>query len=145
MVLLQVTRLTKSFITPATLVPVVACVNGDDVRPHVRLTREPGRMGAAVRPFPRVGPCVYGELPPCNEAGRAYLAPVGLHSIVKLHISCVIKQVAKRGDALLTLADLLSGMYTFVSRQFTRLYEPLPTDITHEQSLAKVNTFRLLS
>ena len=32
-----------------------------------------------------------------------------------------------------------------VSRQFTRLYEPLPTDITHEPSLAKVNTFRLLS
>ena len=52
LVLLQVTRFTKSFITPVTLVPVVACVNGDDVRPHVRLTREPGRVGAAVRPFP---------------------------------------------------------------------------------------------
>ena len=53
LVLLQVTRLTKSFITPATLVSVVPSVNGDDVRPHVRLTREPGRTeGAAVRPLP---------------------------------------------------------------------------------------------
>ena len=59
-------------------------------------------------------------------------------------MSCVIKQVAKRGATLLTLADLLSGVDTFVSRQFTRLYEPLPTDVTHERSLARVNTFRLL-
>ena len=51
LVLLQVTRLTKAFITPATLVPVVTCVDGDDVRLHVRLTREPDRTGAAVRPL----------------------------------------------------------------------------------------------
>ena len=90
----QVPGLHKSFTTLATPVSVVVCVKSDDVLIQVRLTREPVRTeGTAVRPLPRVGPCVSAEIRPCNEPGRAHLAPVRLHTIVGLHMSGVSRRL----------------------------------------------------
>ena len=137
----QFSGLHKSFTTLATPVSVVVCVDGDDVPLHVRLITEPSRTErAAVRPFPCVGPCVYGEIPPCNEPRRAHLAPVGLHTIVRLHMSGVIRRLVKRGAALFTLVDFLSGVDPSMSPQVTDLCERLPTDVTHVRSLAKVHS-----
>ena len=112
------------------------CVERGDMLPHVRLTREPRRTeGAAVRPLPRVGPCVSGEVFPSDEPGRAHLAPVRLHTVVRLHVSGVMRHFIKRGPTLLTLAHL-PGMDAAVSRQIADLCERLPADVTHVRPLA---------
>ena len=115
---------------------VGSCVYGE-IRPFT----EPVRTeGAAVRSFSCVGPCVSAEIRPCNEPRRAYLAPVRLHTIVGLHMSVVSRRLAKRGAALFTLANLLSGVNTPVCRQVTGRCERLLTDATHIRSLAKVHS-----
>ena len=52
----------------------------------------------------------------------------------------VMRQLVKRGSALLTLADLLPGVDPSVSRHGTAICERLPTDVTHIQSLSGVYT-----
>ena len=51
-------------------------------------------------------------------------------------MSGVMRHFIKRGPTLLTLAHLLPGMDTSVSRQVSGLYERLPADVTHVRSLA---------
>ena len=107
----------ESFPTPATPVSVVVCVLADHVLRHGRLLTEPGRTeGAAVRSLSRVRSQVVGEVLPCNEPGRAHVALVVLHSIVGLHMYCVIMYLVERGTALLTTADHFTCVGAFVSR-----------------------------
>ena len=111
---------------------VVVCVEGGDVLLLGRLVLEPGRTKrAAVWSLFRVGPSMSGELLPCNKSDRANVAPIGLHTVVGLLMLVVARYLAKRGIALLTLADHLSCVDAFVYSQVTTLCERLPADVAH--------------
>ena len=111
---------------------VVVCVEGGDVLLLGRLVLEPGRTKrAAVWSLFRVGPSMSGELLPCNKSDRANVAPIGLHTVVGLLMLVVARYLAKRGTALLTLADHLYCVDAFVYSQATTLCERLPADVAH--------------